>query len=90
MPVDPSQIESLLKLGAHGALIFGMAIAIYVLWNLAAAKDKQIIIERDKREELIKEVTKALTSTFEATERMLEAVRDLRNGMFNDRHNNSN
>jgi len=83
---DFSQIAALMKLGAEGVTFVVMAIAIKYLWDTVKEKDGQIILERDKREELIKESIKASTAMLESTERIIESLQRLENGvLFNAR-----
>jgi DNA-binding protein H-NS len=87
--MDVTQLSALLKLGAEGVLFVSMAIAIKYLWEAMAEKDKQIIDERNKREELIVESIKASNATFETAERILEILQRLENGaLLNARNRN--
>ena len=89
MPISPTEIESIMKLGAQGVLFLCMAIAIKVLWKMVTEKDSQIIQERDKREDLIKESIKASSATLESTERILEILQRLEAGaLLNARSKN--
>lgn len=88
MPITPSDVEALLKLGAQGILFISMAIAIKMLWSLLGEKDRQIIQEREKREELIRESVKASTAMLESTERIVSSLERIEQGMlFNARKN---
>ena len=84
--LELSQIADLMKLSAEGVTFAVMAIAIKYLWDTVKQKDGQIILERDKREELIKESIKASTAMLESTERIIESLQRLENGvLFNAR-----
>ena len=82
MPITPSDLEALLKLGAQGILFISMAIAIKVLWGMVSDKDRQIIQERDKREELIRESVKASTAMLECSERIVSSLERIEQGML--------
>ncbi len=82
MSLDPSQIKQLMELGANCILILCLSYAIKGLWGMVQDKDKQISLERDKREELIKESIKASTAMLENTERILEAIQRIEHGVL--------
>lgn len=85
MPIDPAIIPDIMKLGASGVLFLAMAIAIKVLWQETKEKDKQIIYEREKREELIKESTKTMAIVVETMERIVESNQRIELGVNNAR-----
>ena len=63
-----------MKLGAQGLLFVSMSLVIKVLWKMVGEKDKQIIEERDKREELIRETVRTSTAVLESTERIVQTL----------------
>ena len=82
MPITPLELEALLKLGAQGILFMSMALAIKVLWGMVGEKDRQIIQERDKREELIRESVKASMAMLECSERIVSSLERIEQGMM--------
>lgn len=83
MPIEPSQIQEIMKLGASGVLFLAMSLAIKVLWQETKEKDKQIIYEREKREELIRESTKTMAIVVETMERIVESNHRIELGVNN-------
>lgn len=82
MPFDPSQVKAFMELGANCILFFCMALAIRTLFQMVQDKDKQIISEREKREDLIKESIQASTTMLETTERILDSLHRIENGVL--------
>lgn len=77
MPFSPSDIESLLRLGAAGLLLAFMSLCIHLLWKMVKELQQQIVEERDKREELIRESVKSSTVVLDGLSRLVESVNRL-------------
>lgn len=74
MPVSPSEIKELIHLGAEGLLIFVLFTAIYVLWKMLGKQSYELQVERDKREELLRESIKTSMSVVESVARMADSI----------------
>ena len=83
---DLSQLATLMKAGAEGLTFVVMAVAIKYLWEMVKDKDHQIIVEREKREELIRESIIASNAMLDSTQRIIDSLQRLENGvLFNAR-----
>ena len=68
------QIESFLDLGGTAFVILIMGFAIKNLWQAVKDKDAQISVERDKREELIRESVEVGKTVIEVVKGIAEAI----------------
>lgn len=81
-------IKTLIETGGSTALTVALMYAVKTLWGLVISKDNQLMDERDKREELIKESILASRSMFESTEKIVQALERIeRKVVDNDEHN---
>ncbi len=81
-------IKTLIETGGSTALTVALMYAVKTLWELVISKDNQLMDERDKREELIKESILASRSMFESTEKIVQALERIeRKVVDNDEHN---
>lgn len=71
---DVSVIKTVIEAGGSTALTLALMYAVKTLWQLVMSKDSQLMEERDKREELIKESILASRSMFESTEKIVQAL----------------
>lgn len=71
---DISVIKTVIEAGGSTALTLALMYAVKTLWQLVMSKDSQLMEERDKREELIKESILASRSMFESTEKIVQAL----------------
>jgi hypothetical protein len=71
---DISVIKTIIEAGGSTALTLALMYAVKTLWQLVMSKDSQLMEERDKREELIKESILASRSMFESTEKIVQAL----------------
>lgn len=83
-----SAIKTILDTGGFAALIIALMYAVKTLWNLVMTKDHQLMEERNKREELVRESIIASRSMFESTQKIVKALdRIERKVEGNDNHN---
>jgi hypothetical protein len=81
-------LKALIEAGGSTALIAALMYALKTLWGLVISKDGQLMEERDKREELIKESILASRSMFESTEKIVQALERIeRKVVSDDEHN---
>ena len=73
-PNDISVVKTIIETGGSTALTLALMYAVKTLWQLVLSKDSQLIDERNKREELIKESILASRSMFESTEKLVQAL----------------
>lgn len=73
-PSEISVIKTIIEAGGSTALIIALMYAVKTLWQLVMSKDTQLMEERDKREELVKESILASRSMFESTEKLVQAL----------------
>lgn len=67
-------LKTIIETGGSTALTLALMYAVKTLWQLVMSKDNQLMEERDKREELIKESILASRSMFESTEKIVQAL----------------
>lgn len=73
-PNDFGIIKTIIETGGSTALTLALMYAVKTLWQLVMSKDSQLVDERNKREELIKESILASRSMFESTEKLVQAL----------------
>jgi hypothetical protein len=73
-PTEVGLIKTIIETGGSTALTLALMYAVRTLWQLVLSKDNQLVDERNKREELIKESILASRSMFESTEKIVQAL----------------
>ncbi len=71
---DLGAVKTLIEAGGSTALTVALMYAVKTLWQLVMSKDGQLMEERTKREELIRESILASRSMFESTEKIVQAL----------------
>lgn len=87
-PSEINLITSIIEAGGSTALVVALMYAVKTLWQLVMSKDKQLVEERDKREELIKESILASRSMFESTEKLVQALERIERKVVNHAQDN--
>jgi hypothetical protein len=71
---EVSLIKTVIDSGGFTALTVALMYAVKTLWHLVMSKDSQLVEERNKREELVRESIIASRSMFESTQKIVQAL----------------